>query len=134
MQQKKINVSEYASLAGISIPTVYRRIKAGKLQSEEIDNTLHVIINDEHVKNKGEERENQRLTDDNRWLREQVNELTSQVTQLTQQLDESSKRHDTIVMQLTQQLDRSQLQLEDLRMHRSVWQRIKMVFVAEAGG
>lgn len=133
MQQKWITVSEYANLMGISVPTVYRHIKAGKLQSEEMDNTLHVIINEEQLKNRAEDGDNHRLTDENQWLREKVNELTQQVTDLTRQLDESSKRHDTIVMQLTQQLDRSQLQLEDMRKRRSVWQRIKGVLVPEAG-
>jgi predicted site-specific integrase-resolvase len=97
MTQTKVTVSEYANLMGISIPTVYRHIKAGKLQSEEIDNALHVIIDDEQLKNSDDEGEHHRLTDENQWLREKVDELTHQVTDLTRQLDDSSKRHDTIV-------------------------------------
>lgn len=56
-----------------------------------------------------------------------------QLEQLFGDLSEQNKRHDTIVMQLTQQLDRSLLMLEDLRKRRSVWQKIRDVFVAEAG-
>jgi len=65
-------------------------------------------------------------------LRQQSDALMRQNEQLTQDLSEQSKRHDTIVMRMTQQLDRAHLQIEDLRKRRSVWQRIKAVFVPEA--
>ncbi len=63
----------------------------------------------------------------------QIDKLTDELREMRRSADETSKRHDTIVMQLTQQLDRSQLMLEDLRKRRSVWQKIREVFVAETG-
>jgi negative regulator of replication initiation len=48
----------------------------------------------------------------------------SMVEQLQSDLSEQSKRHDMIVAQMTTQLERSQLQLADLRQHRSFWQRL----------
>ena len=43
--------------------------------------------------------------------------------------DDERKRTDTIIMQLTQQLERTQLQLEDLRETKTLWQRVRSVFI-----
>ena len=43
--------------------------------------------------------------------------------------NESRSRSDTIIMQLSQQIDRQQLQLEDIRRNRSIFARIRDVFV-----
>jgi len=75
------------------------------------------------------------LTEKERLVVEQIrhiDKLTDELREMRISASETSKRHDTIVMQLTQQLDRSQLQLEDLRQRRTVWQRLKAVFVAES--
>ena len=47
------------------------------------------------------------------------------------QTSEARSRSDMIIMQLTQQLDRANLQLEDMRERKTVWRRLKAVFVAE---
>ena len=44
-------------------------------------------------------------------------------------MDEARTRSDTIIMQLSQQIDRQQLQLEDMRRNRSIFARIRDVFV-----
>lgn len=57
--------------------------------------------------------------------------LSQELTETRRAAEESSKRSDTIIMHLAQQLDRAHLQLEDVREHRSVWQRIKAAFMTE---
>ena len=49
--------------------------------------------------------------------------------QLLSSMDEARTRSDTIIMQLSQQIDRQQLQLEDIRRNRSIFARIRDVFV-----
>jgi hypothetical protein len=49
--------------------------------------------------------------------------------QLLSSMDEARTRSDTIIMQLSQQIDRQQLQLEDMRRNRSIFARIRDVFV-----
>ena len=46
--------------------------------------------------------------------------------------DDERKRTDTIIMQLTQQLERTQLQLEDLRETKTLWQRVRSVFIPKS--
>ena len=43
--------------------------------------------------------------------------------------DDERKRTDTIIMQLTQQLGLTQMQLEDLRETKTLWQRVRSVFI-----
>ncbi len=50
-------------------------------------------------------------------------------TQADQRFEEARARSDAIIMTLTQQLDRVHLQLEDSQHHRSVWKRLKGLFV-----
>ena len=126
VEKKKITVREYADMTGIGVTTVYRYIKQGKLETEKVDGVSYVVFNENQVEMRVDDSETKRLQDENQWLREQV-------TSLTRQVEDASKRHDTIVMQLTQQLDRSQLQLEDMRKKRTVWQRIKAVLATDTG-
>ena len=46
--------------------------------------------------------------------------------------DDERKRTDTIIMQLTQQLERTQMQLEDLRETKTLWQRVRSVFIPKS--
>jgi len=52
--------------------------------------------------------------------------LRQELTAVRQTLDESVKRHDTIVLSITQHLEQANLQLEDLRArhNRSWWQKL----------
>ena len=72
------------------------------------------------------------LHEENMRLHDMLERKETRNENLENELTESSKRHDTIVMQLTQQLDRVHLQLEDMRHRKTVWQRIRSVFVAES--
>ena len=57
----------------------------------------------------------------------EIDHLRSELADMSEQ----SKRDDMIIMQMTQQLARAHLQLEDLRQCRTLWQRIRGVFVPE---
>ena len=60
---------------------------------------------------------------------ELIEHLKSEVTFLREELQTTKERSDTIIMQLSQQIDRQQLQLEDIRRNRSIFARIRDVFV-----
>ena len=139
---KKLPVREYATLQNIGVTTVYRYIKAGKLEHEVIDGNTYVVFNDNHSHNdtpnklleKQEELVKQ-LQSENEHLRDQLKAQQTQVSQLTDQITDNNdarKRSDTIIMQLTQQLERTQLQLEDLRETKTLWQRVRSVFIPKS--
>ena len=50
---KKLPVREYATLQNIGVTTVYRYIKAGKLEHEVIDGNTYVVFNDNHMETNG---------------------------------------------------------------------------------
>ena len=150
---KKLPVKEYATLQNIGVTTVYRYIKAGKLEHEVIDGNTYVVFNENHtVTNRNQivfnenhsyndapnnllEKQEElvkQLQSENEHLRDQLRAQQTQVSQLTDQITDNNdarKRSDTIIMQLTQQLERTQMQLEDLRETKTLWQRMKSVFI-----
>ena len=61
-----------------------------------------------------------------------LNQQTHNLQQLLDDANEARTRSDTIIMQLTQQLERTQLQLEDLRETKTLWQRVRSVFIPKS--
>ena len=59
----------------------------------------------------------------------EVTYLRSELSESHKRSDEARTRSDTIIMQLTQQLERTQMQLEDLRETKTLWQRVRSVFI-----
>ena len=59
----------------------------------------------------------------------EITYLRSELSESHKRSDEASTRSDTIIMQLTQQLERTQMQLEDLRETKTLWKRVKSVFI-----
>ena len=59
----------------------------------------------------------------------EVTYLRSELSESHKRSDEARTRSDTIIMQLTQQLERTQMQLEDLRDTKTLWQRVRSVFI-----
>lgn len=64
-------------------------------------------------------------------LQQMLAESDARFTSLQQDASESRTRSDTIILQLTRQLERSQLQLEDNRRHRTLWERLRHLFVPD---
>ncbi len=147
---RKLSVPEYATIMKISPPTVYRRIKAGKLETETIDGVLHVIVDesqlnsDEIQQRSGElfsELQNriEAQQSEIQYLREELSKVNTELSdtrqshdqiiqQMQQDASESQQRSDTIILQLTRQLETQTLMLEDMR-NRSFWRRIKMTLI-----
>ena len=117
--ENKLTVREYAASVGISVTTVYRYIKLGKLGMEKVDGISYVVVNENQMEPSSNDNETQQLENENQQLRDQI-------THLIRQLEQSSERHDTILSQMTKQLERKTLQLEDLQNKQPLWPRIKI--------
>ena len=138
---RKLTVPEYASLMKISPPTVYRRIKAEKLETETIDGILHVIV-DESQFNSDEIQPDSELISELQtrieaqeaeieYLREELSKAHSELSEARQRTDQiiqqmqsdaeaDKERSDTIILQLTQQLGQQTKLIEDMRQKEKV--------------
>ena len=142
MDREYITVAEAARKLGISDRAVRQWIASGKLEAERNGRSWQIPTS--AISNGKESEADFHVTAQMRseidYLRSELAEKNRQIeTQADQiallqtDMSEQSKRADTIIMQMTQQLDRAHLQLEDLRQCRTLWQRIKGVFVVESG-
>ena len=138
----KITVLEYANIKGVSKQAVQQQISKGKLKAEKIDGQWFINVVPSVVTNPSTNQQanlgtnqqtstnNQKVSADNQ--KELLDQLKSENEYLRNKLDgadEARTRSDTIIMQLTQQLERTQLQLEDLRETKTLWQRVRSVFI-----
>ena len=138
----KITVLEYANIKGVSKQAVQQQISKGKLKAEKIDgqwfiNEVPSVVTNPSTNqqanlgtNKQTSTNNQKVSADNQ--KELLDQLKSENEYLRNKLDgadEARTRSDTIIMQLTQQLERTQMQLEDLRETKTLWQRVRSVFI-----
>lgn len=139
--KQRIKVYDYATRMGIGVSTVYRHIKAGKLETETIDGVLYVLADEEDLNAietpldaiaELKERIEQQQTEIE-YLRKELTEARQITKQMQEDAASSQQRSDTIIMQLTRQLEKQTLMLEDMR-NRSLWHRIKTVFVPSARG
>ena len=142
---------------GISEAAIRKRIKTGKLHAikeghtwkisaaDIEDNRTEPFTNPSNSRNTKLETENanlkhellnfknqnSNLLDDLRKALEstkiQSEKHETEITYLRS--DEASTRSDTIIMQLTQQLECTQMQLEDLRETKTLWKRVRSVFI-----
>jgi uncharacterized protein YbbC (DUF1343 family) len=139
--KQRIKVYDYATRMGIGVSTVYRHIKAEKLETEMIDGVLYVLADEEELNAietpfsaiaELKERIEQQQTEIE-YLRQELTEARQITKQMQEDAASSQQRSDTIIMQLTRQLEKQTLMLEDMR-NRSLWHRIKTVFVPSARG
>jgi DNA anti-recombination protein RmuC len=124
-----LTVQQYATEMGISRSTVYRHIEQGRLQTEEIDGVLHIILDmsqDEPKLPHYVAEMIQHLKTENEHLRQQVEKLQAELLESRQRTDqliqqmqqdaaESQQRSDTIILQLTRQFEQQTKLLEDMR-------------------
>ena len=148
----KITVLEYANIKGVSKQAVQQQISKGKLKAEKIDgqwfiNEVPSVVTNQQANlgtnqqtstnNQKVSADNQKVSADNQKVsadnqKELLDQLKSENEYLRNKLDgadEARTRSDTIIMQLTQQLERTQMQLEDLRETKTLWQRVRSVFI-----
>ena len=135
---KWFTLSEASATLNISLSTLRRHIDKGKYKTKTEQGRRLVKLTETHSESHNEtqmkstETHNEAHVDTSE-LRKQLNSeiqfLREQNTKLTDEISEARTRSDTIIMQLTQQLERTQMQLEDLRETKTLWQRMKSVFI-----
>ena len=135
---KWFKLSEASATLNISLSTLRRHIDKGKYKTKTEQGRRLVKLTETHygvhneTQMKSTETHNEAHVDTSE-LRKQLNSeiqfLREQNTKLTDEISEARTRSDTIIMQLTQQLERTQMQLEDLRETKTLWQRMKSVFI-----
>lgn len=131
---KWFTLSEASATLNISLSTLRRHIDKGKYKTKTEQGRRLVKLTGLHYETqmKSTETHNEAHVDTSE-LRKQLNSeiqfLREQNTKLTDEISEARTRSDTIIMQLTQQLERTQMQLEDLRETKTLWQRMKSVFI-----
>ena len=135
---KTLTITEAAHALNVSDKTIRRWIDAGKLSAEKVDRKWYVHVDldvdldtdldtdpvdVQHLKAQLE-----RADSEISPLREQFARSDEQIDHLTQVVAMSQKN----IGALTEQLDDSRQLIEDMRQRRTVWQRVKGVFVAES--
>ena len=135
MDTQHLTINEYSQQFKVSPNTIRRHINNKKLEAEKIDGKWLIKVNQEitHEANQEITQEvNQKLLDEKDKHIEILNQQTHNLQQLLDDANEARTRSDTIIMQLTQQLERTQLQLEDLRETKTLWQRVRSVFIPKS--
>jgi predicted site-specific integrase-resolvase len=131
---KYVTIQEYAQIKGVTDRTVYRWIKSGDIEVQDINGRLHIKVDYDSDDTIDTNSDNENQMSEIQYLKGNIEYLQNQLSQALQTIDkmqEDRQRSDTIIMQLTKQLEQQTLMLEDMR-HRSIWRRIKEVFATEA--
>ena len=139
---KWFTLSEASATLNISLSTLRRHIDKGKYKTKTEQGRRLVKLTETHSESHNElhnetqmkstETHNEAHVDTSelhKQLNSEIQFLREQNTKLTDEISEARTRSDTIIMQLTQQLERTQMQLEDLRETKTLWQRMKSVFI-----
>ena len=139
---KWFTLSEASATLNISLSTLRRHINKGKYKTKTEQGRRLVKLTETHSESHNElhnetqmkstETHNEAHVDTSelhKQLNSEIQFLREQNIKLTDEISEARTRSDTIIMQLTQQLERTQMQLEDLRETKTLWQRMKSVFI-----
>ena len=131
MDTQHLTINEYSQQFKVSPNTIRRHINNKKLEAEKIDGKWLIKVTQE-INQEVNQEINQKLLDEKDKHIEILNKQTHNLQQLLDDANEARTRSDTIIMQLTQQLERTQLQLEDLRETKTLWQRVRSVFIPKS--
>ena len=142
---KWFTLSEASATLNISLSTLRRHIDKGKYKTKTEQGRRLVKLTETHSESHNElhnetqmkftEPHNEAHVDTSelhKQLNSEIQFLREQNIKLTDEISEARTRSDTIIMQLTQQLERTQLQLEDLRETKTLWQRVRSVFIPKS--
>ena len=127
MNTNTYTIQQYAAYKNVSVNTIRNWIKQKKVNATKKDNQWFITC-----ANTDTNTSTNASTNDNKNYIELLQEKDKQIEFLKSQLEESNQarqRADTILMQLSQQTDRQQLQIEDMRRNRSIFARIREVFI-----
>ena len=131
MNTNTYTIQQYAAYKNVSVNTIRNWIKQKKVNATKKDNQWFITCTNADT-NYGTNTSTNTSTNDNKNYIELLQEKDKQIEFLKSQLEESNQarqRADTILMQLSQQTDRQQLQIEDMRRNRSIFARIREVFI-----
>ena len=131
MNTNTYTIQQYAAYKNVSVNTIRNWIKQKKVNATKKDNQWFITCPNADT-NYGTNTSTNASTNDNKNYIELLQEKDKQIKFLKSQLEESNQarqRADTILMQLSQQIDRQQLQIEDMRRNRSIFARIREVFI-----
>ena len=131
MNTNTYTIQQYAAYKNVSVNTIRNWIKQKKVNATKKDNQWFITCTNADT-NYGTNTSTNASTNDNKNYIELLQEKDKQIEFLKSQLEESNQarqRADTILMQLSQQIDRQQLQIEDMRRNRSIFARIREVFI-----
>jgi polyhydroxyalkanoate synthesis regulator phasin len=142
---KWFTLSEASATLNISLSTLRRHIDKGKYKTKTEQGRRLVKLTETHSESHNElhnetqmkftETHNEAHVDTSelhKQLNSEIQFLREQNIKLTDEISEARTRSDTIIMQLTQQLERTQMQLEDLRETKTLWQRVRSVFIPKS--
>ena len=142
---KWFTLSEASATLNISLSTLRRHIDKGKYKTKTEQGRRLVKLTETHSESHTElhnetqmkftETHNEAHVDTSelhKQLNSEIQFLREQNIKLTDEISEARTRSDTIIMQLTQQLERTQMQLEDLRETKTLWQRVRSVFIPKS--
>jgi len=135
MNTNTYTIQQYAAYKNVSVNTIRNWIKQKKVNATKKDNQWFITCTNADTNygtNYGTNTSTNASTNDNKNYIELLQEKDKQIKFLKSQLEESNQarqRADTILMQLSQQIDRQQLQIEDMRRNRSIFARIREVFI-----
>ena len=131
MNTNTYTIQQYAAYKNVSVNTIRNWIKQKKVNATKKDNQWFITCANTDT-NTSTNTSTNASTNDNKNYIELLQEKDKQIKFLKSQLEESNQarqRADTILMQLSQQIDRQQLQIEDMRRNRSIFARIREVFI-----
>ena len=131
MDTQHLTINEYSQQFKVSPNTIRRHINNKKLEAEKIDGKWLILVTQEINQDVTQTNDivTQKLLDEKDKHIEILNKQIHNLQQLLDDANEARTRSDTIIMQLTQQLERTQMQLEDLRETKTLWQRVRSVFI-----
>ena len=124
---KWFTLSEASATLNISLSTLRRHIDKGKYKTKTEQGRRLVKLTETHSESHNEAHAD--TSELHKQLNSEIQFLREQNIKLTDEISEARTRSDTIIMQLTQQPERTQLQLEDLRETKTLWQRVRSIFI-----
>ena len=133
--KKYLSTKEAAELLGVDPRTILHRIQRNEINAHKSGKTWKIEYDSIKDQEEPVSETSEHFSDTSETFRkdndnaELIEHLKSEVTFLREELQTTKERSDTIIMQLSQQIDRQQLQLEDMRRNRSIFARIRDVFV-----
>ena len=139
---KTLTITEAAHALNVSDKTIRRWIDAGKLSAEKVDRKWYVHVDLDVDLDTDLDTDQDRDPVGVQHLKAQLERADSEISHLREQFARSDEQIDHLTQvvamsqknigALTEQLDDSRQMIEDMRQRRTVWQRLKGVFVAES--